>query len=161
MRRLAIFTIIGILALAGCGGSAGSSPAVGPTTESGERSSLAEPGKLSSDKQASETGTGKAKNGAKTRESRMLKAGPGPTPVSIAGPGICGRTPEIQNKLISELQITSCRVIHDAELYGTWTVPWPRPAAQETPHSTTWPHRRCAGPTALRRPRFRAPGPWF
>ena len=41
MRRLAIFTIIGILALAGCSGSGcltdgsgGSSPAVSPTAES-------------------------------------------------------------------------------------------------------------------------------
>ena len=69
MRRLAIFTIIiiGILALAGCGGSGGSSP--------------------------------------------------GPTPVNIAEPGICGRTPEIQNTLITQLNIASCRAIHYAELY--------------------------------------------
>ena len=117
MRRLAIFTIIGILALAGCGGSAGSSPVLSPTAESSERSPLAEPGKLSSEEQASETGTGKAKDGAKTRESRTPKASTGPTRVTIAGPGICGRTPEIQEKLIEMLQIRSCQVINAAELY--------------------------------------------
>ena len=54
MRRLAIFTIIiiGILALAGCGGSGESSPAVSPTAKSSERSPLAEPSKLSSEEQA-------------------------------------------------------------------------------------------------------------
>ena len=67
--------------------------------------------------QASATGTSKAEDDAKTRESNAPKADPGPTPVSIAGPGICGRTPEIQNKLISELHIASCRAINDAELY--------------------------------------------
>ena len=132
MRRLAIFTIIGILALAGCSGSGcltdgsgGSSPAVSPTSESrdgggtidksqkllnpwdfpkdsDERSFLAEPGKT---------------DDAKTRESKTPKADPGPTPVSIAGPGICGRTPEIQNALINDLNIASCRAINDAELY--------------------------------------------
>ena len=124
MRRLAIFTIIGILALAGCSGSGyltdgsgGSSPSVSPTDESGERSFLAEPGKLSGEEQTSETGTGKTKDGTKTRESRAPKAGTGPTPVTIAGPGICGRTPEIQNALINDLNIASCRAINDAELY--------------------------------------------
>ena len=117
MRRLAIFTIIGILALAGCSGSGESSPAVGPTDESGERSFLAEPGKLSGEEQAPETGTAKAKDDTKTKESKTPKAGPGPTPVSIPGPGICGRTPEIQNTLINELNIASCRAINDTELY--------------------------------------------
>ena len=97
MRRLAIFTIIGILALAGCsgfggsGGSGESSPTIYPTAESGERSFLAEPGK--------------AKDDTKTQETKTPKANPGPTPITIAGPGICGRTPEIQNTLINDLNI--------------------------------------------------------
>ena len=119
MRRLAIFTIIGILALAGCGDSGGSSPPIDPTTESGdgesaidknqkllkpwdfpkdsdERSPMAEPGKLLREEQ---------------------KASTGPTPVTIAGPGICGRTPEIQKTLINQLGIRSCRAINETELY--------------------------------------------
>ena len=103
MRRLAIFTIIGILALAGCGGSGESSPTIYPTAESGERSFLAEPGK--------------AKDDTKTQETKTPKANPGPTPITIAGPGICGRTPEIQNTLINDLNIASCRAINNAELY--------------------------------------------
>ena len=124
MRRLAIFTIIGILALAGCSGSGcltdgsgGSSPALSPTAESRERSFLAEPGKLPREEKAPETRTSKAENGAKTREIKTPKADPAPTPVTIAGPGICGRTPEIQNTLINDLNIASCRAINDAELY--------------------------------------------
>ena len=66
MRRLAIFTIIGILALAGCSGSGGSA---------------------------------------------------GSTPVTIAEPGICGRTPEIQNRIISDMDIPSCMLINETELY--------------------------------------------
>ena len=58
MRQLAIFTIIGILALAGCS-------SFGRST----------------------------------------------------GPGICGRTPEIQNKIISEMHILSCMLINETELY--------------------------------------------
>ena len=44
---------------------------------------------------------------------------PPPTdlPREIAESGICGRTPEIQEKLIEMLQIRSCQVINDAELY--------------------------------------------
>ena len=36
-----------------------------------------------------------------------LEADHGPTPVKLAGPGICGRTPEIQNELIKKLNIPS------------------------------------------------------
>ena len=117
MRRLAILTIIGILALAGCSGSGESSPPIDPTAESSETSFLAEPGKLSREGKAPETRPSKAKNGAKTKEIKTPKADPGPTPVTIAGPGICGRTPEIQNALINELNIASCRAINDTELY--------------------------------------------
>ena len=44
---------------------------------------------------------------------------PPPTdiPKVIAETGICGRTPEIQEKLIEMLQIRSCQVINAAELY--------------------------------------------
>ena len=44
---------------------------------------------------------------------------PPPTdlPREIAESGICGRTPEIQEKLIEMLQIRSCQVINAAELY--------------------------------------------
>ena len=44
---------------------------------------------------------------------------PPPTdlPREIADSGICGRTPEIQEKLIEMLQIRSCQVINAAELY--------------------------------------------
>ena len=44
---------------------------------------------------------------------------PPPTalPREISGSGICGRTPEIQEKLIEMLQIRSCQVINAAELY--------------------------------------------
>ena len=44
---------------------------------------------------------------------------PPPTdlPREIADSGICGRTPEIQKKLIEMLQIRSCQVINAAELY--------------------------------------------
>ena len=44
---------------------------------------------------------------------------PPPTdlPSEIADSGICGRTPEIQKKLIEMLQIRSCQVINAAELY--------------------------------------------
>ena len=113
MRRLAIFTIIGILALAGCSGSGDGEGIIDKSQkllnpwdfpkDSDERSPLAEPGKAEDD--------------AKTRESRAPKADPGPTPITIAGPGICGRTPEIQNTLINDLNIASCRAINDAELY--------------------------------------------
>ena len=44
---------------------------------------------------------------------------PPPTdlPREISGSGICGRTPEIQEKLIEMLKIRSCQVINAAELY--------------------------------------------
>ena len=126
MRRLAIFTIIGILALAGCGGSAGSSPPIDPTAESGDGGGTIDKSQKllnpwdfpkDSDERSPLAEPGKTKDGTKTRESRTPKASTGPTPVTIAGPGICGRTPEIQNKLINELRIPSCRMINDTELY--------------------------------------------
>ena len=126
MRRLAIFTIIGILALAGCGDSAGSSPPIDPTTESGDgESAIDKNQKLlkpwdfpkDSDERSPLAEISKTKDGTKTRESRTPKADTGPTPVTLAGPGICGRTPEIQEKLIEMLQIRSCQVINAAELY--------------------------------------------
>ena len=126
MRRLAIFTIVGILALAGCGGSAGSSPPIDPTAESGDgvgaidkSQKLLKPWDFpkDSDERSPLAEPGKTKDGTKTRESRTPKASTGPTPATIAGPGICGRTPEIQEKLIEMLQIRSCQVINAAELY--------------------------------------------
>ncbi len=126
MRRLAIFTIIGILALAGCGGSGGSSPPIDPTTESGDGGGAIDKSQKllkpwaspkDSDERSPMAELSKTKDGTKTRESRTPKASTGPTPVTIAGPGICGRTPEIQNKLISQLGIRSCRMINDTELY--------------------------------------------
>ena len=69
MRRLAIFTIIGILALAGCGDSSDSGDSAGSIS------------------------------------------------VSMAGPGICDRTPEIQNRIISDMDIPSCMLINETELY--------------------------------------------
>ena len=126
MRRLAIFTIIGILALAGCGGSAGSSPPIDPTAESGDGGGTIDKSQKllnpwdfpkDSDERSPLAEPSKTKDGTKTRESRTPKASTGPTPVTIAGPGICGRTPEIQNKLINELRIPSCRMINDTELY--------------------------------------------
>ena len=129
MRRLAIFTIIGILALAGCGDSSdsgGSSPPIDPTAESGDgESAIDKSQKLlkpwdfpkDSDERSPMAEPGKTKDDTKTKESKTPKADPGPTPVSIPGPGICGRTPEIQNALINDLNIASCRAINDAELY--------------------------------------------
>ena len=133
MRRLAIFTIIGILALAGCSGSGcltdgsgGSSPAVSPTSESRDGGGTIDKSQKllnpwdfpkDSDEKSPLAEPGKTKDGTKTRESRTPKAGTGPTPVTITGPGICGRTPEIQEKLIEMLQIRSCQVINAAELY--------------------------------------------
>ena len=126
MRRLAIFTIIGILALAGCGDSGGSSPPIDPTTESGDgESAIDKNQKLlkpwdfpkDSDERSPLAEPGKTKDGTETRESITPKADTGPTPVTLAGPGICGRTPEIQNTLINQLGIRSCRAINETELY--------------------------------------------
>ena len=124
MRRLAILTIIGILALAGCSGSGESSPHIDPTDESRDGGDTIDKGLLKplgwfkdSDERSPLAEPSKAKNGAKTKESKTPKADPGPKPVTIAGPGICGRTPEIQNTLINDLNIASCRAINDAELY--------------------------------------------
>ena len=126
MRRLAIFTIIGILALAGCGDSAGSSPPIDPTSESGDgEDAIDKSQKLlkpwdfpkDSDERSPLAEPGKTKDSTETRESKTPKASTGPTPVTLAGPGICGRTPEIQNKLINQLGIRSCRMINDTELY--------------------------------------------
>ena len=41
----------------------------------------------------------------------------GSTSVSMAGPGICDRTPEIQNRIISDMDIPSCMLINETELY--------------------------------------------
>ena len=38
-------------------------------------------------------------------------------PTTPSGPGICGRTPEVQQALIEVLKITSCRLITEHELY--------------------------------------------
>lgn len=38
-------------------------------------------------------------------------------PATPAGPGICGRTPEVQQAIIDRLQIPSCQLITTAELY--------------------------------------------
>ena len=43
-----------------------------------------------------------------------------PTP---SGPGICGRTPEVQQAIIDKLKIPSCRVITEAELYRIRSLP--------------------------------------
>ena len=52
-------------------------------------------------------------------ETPDLTKQPPPTdlPREISGSGICGRTPEIQEKLIEMLKIRSCQVINAAELY--------------------------------------------
>ena len=52
-------------------------------------------------------------------ETPDLNKQPPPTdlPREISESGICGRTPEIQEKLIEILQIRSCQVINAAELY--------------------------------------------
>lgn len=45
---------------------------------------------------------------------------PGPTPMSratSAGPGICERTPEVQQLIVDTLRIMSCRLITEDELY--------------------------------------------
>ena len=126
MRQLAIFIIIGILALAGCGDSGGSSPPIDPTTESGDgEDAIDKSQKLlkpwdfpkNSDERSPLAEISKTKDGTKTRESITPKADTGPTPVTLAGPGICGRTPEIQNTLINQLGIRSCRAINETELY--------------------------------------------
>ena len=49
---------------------------------------------------------------------------PPPTP---SGPGICGRTPEVQTTLLDKLKIASCRLITDEELYRIRSLPTIKP----------------------------------
>ena len=59
---------------------------------------------------------------AEQRNTDTKKSTPAPAPTQLmiptpAGPGICGRTPEIQQAILSTLRISSCRLVTNEELF--------------------------------------------
>ena len=65
----------------------------------------------------------------KNEENAALRPTATPTPLARfipatpSGPGICGRTPEVQQALIETLKIASCRLITEHELYRIRDLP--------------------------------------